>query len=82
MLNTHWISFGRGRHRIQYEPALYAPYHVVMEDDNGELIHSYLAEAQITYEMDEDSPLITSLWMSWLSPSATSYSLPVAQLTY
>ena len=31
-------------------------YHVVMEDDNGEPIHSYLAEAQITYEMDEDHP--------------------------
>ena len=27
-----------------------------MEDDNGEPIHSYLAEAQITYEMDEDHP--------------------------
>ncbi|EMM5119268.1 heat shock protein HspQ [Providencia stuartii] len=31
-------------------------YHVVMADDNGEAIHTYLAEAQITYETADDHP--------------------------
>nr|BET44725.1 MAG: heat shock protein HspQ [Candidatus Aschnera chinzeii] len=29
-------------------------YHVVMEDDNGDPIHTYLAEAQITYKNEND----------------------------
>lgn len=31
-------------------------YHVVMEDEEGEPIHTYLAEAQITYEMSDEHP--------------------------
>lgn len=31
-------------------------YHVVMEDDNGDAVHTYLAEVQITYEAVEDHP--------------------------
>ncbi len=27
-----------------------------MEDDNGDAVHTYLAEAQITYETVEDHP--------------------------
>lgn len=27
-----------------------------MEDDNGDAVHTYLAEAQITYETAEDHP--------------------------
>ncbi|WP_180816595.1 heat shock protein HspQ [Arsenophonus endosymbiont of Aphis craccivora] len=36
-------------------------YHVVMEDDNGEPIHTYLAEAQITYETSDEHPEQSSL---------------------
>ncbi|VAY02294.1 Heat shock protein HspQ [Arsenophonus endosymbiont of Aleurodicus dispersus] len=36
-------------------------YHVVMEDDNGEPIHTYLAEAQITYETSNEHPEQSSL---------------------
>ncbi|MFS1538196.1 MAG: heat shock protein HspQ [Candidatus Phlomobacter fragariae] len=36
-------------------------YHVVMEDDNGEPIHTYLAEAQITYETSDEHPEQPSL---------------------
>ncbi|MGP1931223.1 MAG: heat shock protein HspQ [Arsenophonus sp. ET-YP4-MAG3] len=36
-------------------------YHVVMEDDNGEPIHSYLAEVQITYEISDEHPEQPSL---------------------
>ncbi|AJI94084.1 hemimethylated DNA binding domain protein [Yersinia ruckeri] len=31
-------------------------YHVVMEDDEGQPIHTYLAEAQLTYETQEAHP--------------------------
>lgn len=31
-------------------------YHVVMEDDNGLPIHTYLAEAQLSSEMREEHP--------------------------
>ncbi len=36
-------------------------YHVVMEDDNGEAIHTYLAEAQISYESYDEHPEHSSL---------------------
>lgn len=36
-------------------------YHVVMEDNNGEPIHTYLAEAQITYEISDEHPDQSSL---------------------
>ncbi|MEI9532909.1 heat shock protein HspQ [Moellerella wisconsensis] len=36
-------------------------YHVVMEDDDGEAIHTYLAEAQITYETYGDHPEQSSM---------------------
>ncbi len=36
-------------------------YHVVMEDDNGDRIHTYLAEAQITYEASNEHPEQSSL---------------------
>ncbi|MGP1959070.1 MAG: heat shock protein HspQ [Arsenophonus sp. NC-CH8-MAG3] len=36
-------------------------YHVVMEDNNGEPIHTYLAEAQITYEISDEHPEHSSL---------------------
>ncbi|MEQ4923938.1 heat shock protein HspQ [Proteus hauseri] len=29
-------------------------YHVVMEDDEGQPVHTYLAEAQITYEISDE----------------------------
>ena len=29
-------------------------YHVVMEDDEGQPVHTYLAEAQITYELSDE----------------------------
>ncbi|MBD2819519.1 heat shock protein HspQ [Xenorhabdus sp. 42] len=31
-------------------------YHVVMEGDDGQPIHTYLAEAQLTYEISDDHP--------------------------
>ncbi|MBD1228995.1 MULTISPECIES: heat shock protein HspQ [Xenorhabdus] len=36
-------------------------YHVVMEDDNGQPIHTYLAEAQLTYETSDEHPEQSSL---------------------
>ncbi|WMY97343.1 MAG: heat shock protein HspQ [Arsenophonus sp.] len=36
-------------------------YYVVMEDDNGDPIHTYLAEAQITYELLKEHPEQSSL---------------------
>ncbi|WP_348666061.1 heat shock protein HspQ [Arsenophonus symbiont of Ornithomya chloropus] len=42
---------------IKYHTTLLeAPwYHVIMEDSNGEHIHTYLAEAQITYEIFDEN---------------------------
>ncbi|WP_318364399.1 heat shock protein HspQ [Enterobacter sp.] len=31
-------------------------YHVVMEDDNGQPVHTYLAEAQLTSEIQDEHP--------------------------
>jgi len=31
-------------------------YHVVMEDDNGQTVHTYLAEAQLSWEQPGDHP--------------------------
>ncbi|ABU77629.1 hypothetical protein ESA_02383 [Cronobacter sakazakii ATCC BAA-894] len=31
-------------------------YHVVMEDDDGQPVHTYLAEAQLSGEMQEEHP--------------------------
>ena len=31
-------------------------YHVVMEDDNGQPVHTYLAEAQLTGEIQAEHP--------------------------
>ncbi|WP_380181517.1 heat shock protein HspQ [Kalamiella sp. sgz302252] len=31
-------------------------YHVVMEDDNGETVHTYLAEAQLGWEIPGEHP--------------------------
>ncbi|MBV7403598.1 heat shock protein HspQ [Enterobacter sp. ENT03] len=31
-------------------------YHVVMEDDNGQPVHTYLAEAQLTSEIQAEHP--------------------------
>jgi heat shock protein HspQ len=36
-------------------------YHVVMEDDDGEAVHTYLAEAQIFGEAQAEHPEQTSL---------------------
>nr|WP_314266864.1 heat shock protein HspQ [uncultured Moellerella sp.] len=36
-------------------------YHVVMEDDEGEAVHTYLAEVQITYEAYDDHPEQSSM---------------------
>ncbi|WWP02324.1 MAG: heat shock protein HspQ [Candidatus Dasytiphilus stammeri] len=31
-------------------------YHVIMEDDEGETIHTYLSEDVLTYEVEEEHP--------------------------
>ncbi|EYU13275.1 heat shock protein HspQ [Photorhabdus aegyptia] len=36
-------------------------YHVVMEDDNGQPVHTYLAEAQLAYEISDEHPEQPSL---------------------
>ncbi|WMY96390.1 MAG: heat shock protein HspQ [Arsenophonus sp.] len=36
-------------------------YYVIMEDNNGEHIHTYLAEAQITYENSDENQDNSSL---------------------
>ncbi|SFU65677.1 heat shock protein HspQ [Xenorhabdus koppenhoeferi] len=36
-------------------------YHVVMEGDDGQPVHTYLAEAQLTYEISDDHPEQPSL---------------------
>ncbi len=36
-------------------------YHVIMEDDNGYPIHTYLAEAQISWEIQKEHPEQPSL---------------------
>ncbi|WMY97010.1 MAG: heat shock protein HspQ [Arsenophonus sp.] len=48
---------------IKYHTTLLAApwYHVIMEDNNGEHIHTYLAEAQITYENYDEKQENSSL---------------------
>ncbi|WMY95237.1 MAG: heat shock protein HspQ [Arsenophonus sp.] len=48
---------------IRYHKNLFsAPwYHVIMEDNNGEHVHTYLAEAQITYEISDENKEYSSL---------------------
>lgn len=36
-------------------------YHVIMEDDEGEPIHTYLAEAQLTSEVADEHPEQSSM---------------------
>ncbi len=36
-------------------------YHVVMEDDNGRPVHTYLAEAQLSWEAQSEHPEQSSL---------------------
>jgi len=36
-------------------------YHVVMEDDDGEAVHTYLAESQLCWEMQGEHPEHPSL---------------------
>ncbi|SFO07451.1 heat shock protein HspQ [Xenorhabdus japonica] len=36
-------------------------YHVVMEGDDGQPVQTYLAEAQLTYEISDDHPEQSSL---------------------
>ncbi len=36
-------------------------YHVVMEDDDGQTVHTYLAEAQLAWEQPGDHPEQASL---------------------
>ncbi|WP_114195529.1 heat shock protein HspQ [Edaphovirga cremea] len=44
------------------ETLRFAPwYHVVMEDDEGQPIHTYLAEAQLDVEQDDSHPEQPSL---------------------
>lgn len=42
---------------VDNESLYMAPwYHVVMEDDNGQPIHTYLAEVQLTSETQDEHP--------------------------
>lgn len=36
-------------------------YHVVMEDDDGQTVHTYLAEAQLSWEIPQEYPESTAL---------------------
>lgn len=47
-------------------------YHVVMEDEEGQPVHTYLAEAQLDGEPQEAHPS-NHRWMNWRNPSVTSY---------
>ncbi len=46
-------------------------YHVVMEDDNGLPVHTYLAEAQLEANCRMNI-LNSHPWMSWRRPSANN----------
>lgn len=47
-------------------------YHVVMEDDDGQPVHTYLAEAQLRSEM-RTSIQNSHRWMNWRVPFASSF---------
>lgn len=47
-------------------------YHVVMEDDDGQPVHTYLAEAQLRSEM-RDEHRNSHRWMNWRVPFASSF---------
>lgn len=47
-------------------------YHVVMEDDNGLPVHTYLAEAQLSSELQEEHPS-NRRWMNWREQFENSF---------
>lgn len=52
-------------------------YHVVMEDDEGQPVHTYLAEAQLAGKHRMHT-LNSLLWMNWRNPFAASCRPPAA----
>lgn len=45
-----------------------------MEDDNGLPVHTYLAEAQLSSELQEEHPS-NRQWMNWRAQSVNSFRL-------